>query len=292
MPQLENETKILMLLSVPLFILDILLYILSFAWLPKLLSGGKMYSVAHGEPTKTHSAPRRSTNHGHEQPLIESVYDGGKAKTVYAMTQIAITEFSTRTAMQWRKFVEMRKLKETDRFPSKVFDDSVGFQKLSYKQLGQQIDNFGAGLRELGLEPIPETDQKFDDVKGNFCMVIFEDTCSQWTIALQGAFSQSITVATCYATLGEDAVVSAVNETGATALFLNFKNATKFSKLASKMPTLKTIIASTHEMPEGTPTPAPEKGSKVKIVSSDDVLKMGEKNSVSPVPPKVCVQLS
>jgi long-chain acyl-CoA synthetase len=43
--------------------------------------------------------------------------------------------------------------------------------------------------------------------------VLFEDTCKQWTIALQGAFSQSITVATCYGTLGEEAVIAAVNQT-------------------------------------------------------------------------------
>jgi len=137
------------------------------------------------------------------------------------------------------------------------------------------------------MEPIPikQEGKSFDDLEGPFVMVIFEDTCEQWTTALQGAFSQSMVVATCYATLGQDAVISAVNETNATTLLLNWKKAEAFSKLAERMPSLKTIIASTHEMPEGTPTPK-SSSTKIEIVSSDDVLLLGKENPVKPLPPK------
>ena len=90
------------------------------------------------------------------------------------------------------------------------------------------------------MKPIPTLDEKesFNDAKGPFVMVIFEDTCKQWTIGLHGAMTQSMTVATCYATLGQDAVIAAVNETQATTLLLNWSKAEKFASLAHTMPSL------------------------------------------------------
>lgn len=276
--KLDTSAKIFMVLAIPVFILDILLYVLSFKWIGKLQKPA-LYSFERGKATDTHGAPRSSTK---DDKLVTSIYNG---TTVYDMVKASTSKFKDHVAMRSRTFVDFKKIKETDKFPTKIFDDDAGFKDITYGELGTKIINFGSGLRGIGLEPQPET-KNFDDAKGDFCMVIFEDTCCEWTIACQGAFSQKMTVATCYATLGDDAVISAVNETSATALFLNFKNATKFSKLADKMPSLKTIIASTHEMPAGTATPKSE-STKVKIVSYEEVLAMGKKNNVDPVPPKV-----
>lgn len=275
------DKMLFMICATPLFALDILVYILSLAWVPKLLPKF-LYSVAVGKATETHGAPRRSAK---EPDKFITTF--GAATTVFEMTKAAVKQHGDKTAMISRKFVELKKVKETDRFPSKIFDDSR-LQKFTYDEFGEQIIHFGAGLRKLGLEPIPQGQKSFDETKGSFVMVIFEDTCQQWTMGIQAAFTQSITVATCYATLGDDAVVSAVNETGATALLLNWKNALKFSKLANTMPTLKTIIASTHEMPDGEPTPLPPPGSKVQIVSSDELMDLGfeEQASYPPVPPQ------
>lgn len=285
---LEVGHHLVLLLSLPVLLLDLITYALTFAWIRKLVPRGP-YSIAVGSATSTHGAPRRSANSPDE--LIESGVEDGKVRTVYGMVQSAIRTYGDKAALVSRKFVELKKLKKTDRFPTKIYDDT-SFNELSYTELGEAILNFGAGLRVVGMEPIPQLKEgaKFDDAKGEFVMVIFEDTCSQWTVGLQGAFSQSITVATCYATLGEDAVVTAVNETAASCILLNWKNAEKFAKLAKegKMPTLKTIIASTHEMPEGTPTPLPPRGSKVTIVTTDELTQKGEasRDKYAPVEPK------
>jgi hypothetical protein len=281
-----DEKIIFQICALPIFALDIAVYIFQATWLSKLFPK-EPYSVAVGEATSSHGTPRRYA----KNPDTFITTFGGHAHTVYDMTQAAVKSFGERTAMISRKFVEMKKLKPTDRFPSKIFDDTQ-LQNTSYNEFGQQIAYFGAGLRSVGLQPIPALDgsmESFDNANGPFIIVIFEDTCSQWTVGLQGAFTQSITVATCYATLGDDAVVAAVNETGATALLLNWKNALKFAKLASKMPSLKTIIASTHEMPDGEKTPVAPPGSKVKIISSDELLDLGKENAhkFPPVPPKV-----
>jgi long-chain acyl-CoA synthetase len=283
----ETESNLksmaLLLCATPLFLLDVLFYLLSsLTWLRRMITPKRMQSVAVGPATATHGAPRRSA-------MAPGHLVTGEMDTIYDMIRIATDKYGALPAMVSRTFVEMKKIKETDRFPSKIFDDST-FHEISYEALGRAVRKVGAGLRALGMEPIPQlkTGETFDDLKGSFVMVIFEDTCQEWTIALQGAFSQSMCVATCYATLGTDAVVSAVNETAATTLLLNWKNAEKFAELASKMPTLKTIIASTHEMPAGTPTPKPPSGVTVQIVSSDDVLELGAKNleAFPPVPPQ------
>ena len=279
---LDGKSKIAFACALPLLLLDVILYILSFQWISKLLRP-KTFSVAVGEETATHGCPRRSTKSPNE--LIAS------NRTLYDMIQNAAKQYGKNTALVSRKFLELKKLKPADRFPTKIYDDN-DIEEISYEELGEQIQVFGAGLRALGMEPIPQLKEgeTFDNAKGPFVMVIFEDTCKQWTIGMHGALSQSMTVATCYATLGEDAVVSAVNETRATTLLLNWKRAEKFASLSDTMPTLKTIIASTYEMPEGTPTPLPPKrNSKVTIISTDELLNLGEREleKYPPVPPKL-----
>jgi len=281
---LDTKAKVVLVLAFPLLLWDVVFYILSLQWLWRiafLLQGPS--SVAVGEATDTHGRPRRSIKS--PDTLVAST------KTLYDMIQDAVEEYGEKTALVTRHFVELKKLSPNDRFPTKIYDDD-NIEELSYEDFGEQIEFFGAGLRALGMEPVPslKEGESFDDANGPFVMVIFEDTCKQWTIAMHGALSQSMTVATCYATLGQDAVISAVNETNASTLLLNWKQAEKFASLAHTMPSLKTIIASTYEMPEGTPTPLPPKrNSKVQIISTDELLDLGEREQdrYKPVPPKL-----
>ena len=264
--------------------LDVLFHSVS-----RLLFGNKksaaMSSHARGNATKTRGAPRSVAPEG---PLLDH-YDSHR--TVYEMMQAAVAKYGTsRVAMRSRKFVEEKKLKESDRFPTKVFDDDAGFDDIDYTQLGDHIKNFGNGLRKLGMTPIPEFDglEEFNKLTGDFKMVIFEKTCAAWTIALQGAFSQSMTVATCYATLGYDAVVSAVKETEAAALMVNWKDVPKFVSRAKEMPSLKIIIASLNECGKSGFDPSKVNNeTNLKIVTTEEVLEMGKNATYEPTPPKV-----
>lgn len=264
--------------------LDVLMQMVSLAWLKPLFAKAfrgraKLQSVAVGKATATHGVPRRSAMHS--KSLVR-----GDAPSVYHMVRGAVREFGNdHIAMVSRTFVKLQPPSNGQRFPTKIFDDSK-LERLTYTQVGENITYFGAGLRALGMEPIPNLDPKasFDDLEGPFVMVLFEDTCKQWTIAMQGAFSQSMTVATCYSTLGHDSVVSAVNETNAATLLVNWKKVEVFSKLADQMPSLRTIIASTNEMPKGTKLPA-IKGT-IRIISSDEVIQLGTEKSIAPTPPK------
>ena len=210
---------------------------------------------------------------------------------MYEMMQKAIIQFgSERVAMRRRRFLESKKLRAEDRFPTKIFDDKAGFHDITYQQLGDKIAAFGCGLIKLGMTSIPSHGDKQDDsfanISGDFKMVIFESTCPEWTIALHGAFSKSMTVATCYATLGHDAVVSAVQETQAAALMVNHKDVASFVARISEMPTLKIIIASLNELGKSMFTPQ-DSNNNVKIVTSEQVMEMGREHDCKPTPPKV-----
>jgi long-chain acyl-CoA synthetase len=196
--------------------------------------------------------------------------------------------------MRSRKFVQTKKLNEFDRFPTKIFDDTAGFDDITYQELGQRITHFGSGLRKLGMEPIPSYNDEcndldaFNQLDGQFKLVIFENTCAMWTIALQGALSQSMTVATCYATLGIDAVTAAVQETKATALLVNWKDVDTFVARAHEMPSLKFLIASLNECgTAGYSPPPPSSSHNLQVVTVDDVLKLGKESPYDPTPPKV-----
>jgi long-chain acyl-CoA synthetase len=110
-------------------------------------------------------------------------------------------------------------------------------------------------------------------------MLIFEDTCAEWTTGLFGASSQSIVVATSYATLGIDAVITAMEETKASLILCNYSTAGKVAAAAQKSgsATLRTIVYTTHYVTDeeaSKPIRLPE-GSAIRLFSFEDFLKVG-----------------
>jgi AMP-binding enzyme len=301
MKKFEDNHPLVLIVFLPIFVMDYLLSLVFAFFVSRhqhpqdSISSTNdeddlLQSVAVGDATIRHGAPRRSPLSRHE---FVSLYKG--ATTLYEMTQQAVAIYGEdRVAMQNFEFLGLKKEKETDRFPTKQFnyDDDKSMIQVTYKELGDNLMAFGKGLCELGLEPQPAcaNEQEFESLKGKFCLVIFEDTCKEWTTAFQGAMSQNMVVATCYATLGVDAVVAAVNETQASALFVNWKQAQDFYNRADSMPSLTTIIASTHEsQKDWSPPPNSDDNgsSKVRVVSYTQVLELGKESKREPTPPKV-----
>ena len=58
-------------------------------------------------------------------------------------------------------------------------------------------------------------------------MLIYEETCADWLTGLFGAFSQSLAVATSYATLGVASVSDAVIECNVKVILCNYKDVEK-----------------------------------------------------------------
>ena len=150
------------------FLFGVIYAVISFSWLAQFSAPYK-YSVGVGEETENTGMPRRAASS--PDKLVTSIYDGGKAETVYDMTRAAVRDNAKNVALVSRRFKGIVKTGPGDRFGTKVYDDDL--DEVTYESLGEQILHFGAGLRALGMEPIPELEEEepFDDAEGPFVMV-------------------------------------------------------------------------------------------------------------------------
>jgi long-chain acyl-CoA synthetase len=117
----------------------------------------------------------------------------------------------------------------------------------------------------------------------NICCV---DISPEWMIAALGAFSQSITVTTAYATLGFDALAHAINENGIPLIVCNKTDVTTIVEKIKSIPTLKVIVYTNNGVAptDDIQLPAsPPKG--IKIFSFHDFVASGDTTKYEPVPP-------
>jgi len=199
--------------------------------------------------------------------------------TMHAMIQRSCATFADLPACGTRKYVGDYQA-EGARFASKKFGET---NWVNYKELGRMIKDFGAGLIKLGMAPAPDG-VDLQQCDGPHTMLIFEETCTPWIVSMLGAFSQSIAVATSYATLGIGAVVDAVNETSARAIVCNIKDVKKIAeKTKGQCKSLKVIIYTTNYSTEKSLKGVSDDGG-VKLLSFDDVIALG-KDNVTPFSP-------
>jgi len=223
----------------------------------------------------------RSTGAADAGELVTSPFPEEGVKTLYDLLSRSWKRYAEKEAQGTRVLMSWR-TDEGFKFPAKVFGPT---QWRTYKDMERLAKAFGSGLIQLGLQPQPSGD--FENLAGNFKILMYEDTCADWQICSCGAMTQNIVVATCYATLGIEAVVHAVNEGSVTALVCNRKAVGGVLKCASQMPSLKVIIYTDFLT---TPIERREKpsaaDSSVKLLSMDEVVTMGEAKPSDPSPPR------
>lgn len=195
--------------------------------------------------------------------------EGRPLKTVHECVQRAFKKYADRPAAGTRTFLGEHK-PEWSKFPLAKFGET---KWLTYKEMGEKVNGFGAGLLQLGLKPAP-AGVDLQTVNGPHSILIFEETCVDWAITCMGAFTQSIAVATSYSTLGMNSVAEALNETGATAIVCNIKDVEKIAKFCDgKTASLETIIYTTNRSLE---TKCSAQGGKFKVISLEEVIAMGK----------------
>mmetsp|Transcript_23840 Transcript_23840/g.28795 ORF Transcript_23840/g.28795 Transcript_23840/m.28795 type:complete len:779 (-) Transcript_23840:454-2790(-) len=199
--------------------------------------------------------------------------------TAFEVFQKAWDEFADKPALGTRKYLGEYQ-GEKDRFPLKKFGET---EWLTYGQCKQKSLNFGAGLRKLGNLPIPEG-ADYEQLTGPHTLLIYEETCAQWLLSAHGAMSQSIAVATSYATLGVDSVANAIQETNAAVLVCNYNSVKKMLAMKAQCPTLKTIIYTRHYVVDDAP-PLQSTDPSVQVLSFDEVVELGAQNPVPVTPP-------
>eukprot|EP00614_Pseudopedinella_elastica_P034106 CAMPEP_0172644138 /NCGR_PEP_ID=MMETSP1068-20121228/239057_1 /TAXON_ID=35684 /ORGANISM="Pseudopedinella elastica, Strain CCMP716" /LENGTH=490 /DNA_ID=CAMNT_0013458327 /DNA_START=561 /DNA_END=2030 /DNA_ORIENTATION=- len=176
------------------------------------------------------------------------------------------------------------------KYPAKVFGET---EWRSYADLGRLVNQFGAALRKCGLEPQPK-DAETADHHG---LLIYDETSADWMVCAQGAMSQSIVVATCYATLGMDAVKKAVRQGGVTAIVCNRKSVGAVLAGAAEMPSLALVVYTdtlcTPEECTKDPLPplfepgssSPSSRAQVQVHALRAFLALGEAHPCPPTPP-------
>jgi len=204
--------------------------------------------------------------------------------TAYALMNNSFKQFADLKAMGTRKFLGWH-TPEKAKFPLKIFGDSSW---KTYADVGDEAHAFGRGLVSLGMQPISEEDSLactngFGQITGPHCLLIFEETSSDWMTAAIGAMSQSLPVATSYSTLGMSAVGEALNETNAPAILCNYKDVERVAKLAQSCCNLKYIIYSRNYTEDDKPE-HPEKIGRIQVLSFQSCVELGNSSDVKDMP--------
>jgi long-chain acyl-CoA synthetase len=200
--------------------------------------------------------------------------------TGWDIFESAFEKYENRPYMGTRKYLGEHSV-EGEPFPRKKFGETTW---QTYGECGERIKAFGAGLRQFGMKPIPPgTD--LERSSAPHTMLIFEETCADWLTSMAGAFSQSIAVATSYATLGISAVMSSITECNVSVCVCNVKNVDKVIKDAP--PCLKFIIYTQNlvEPEKLGKVPARNAPKGIQVYSVEEVIQLGRSKPCDPTPP-------
>eukprot|EP00421_Protoceratium_reticulatum_P051271 CAMPEP_0168440976 /NCGR_PEP_ID=MMETSP0228-20121227/43249_1 /TAXON_ID=133427 /ORGANISM="Protoceratium reticulatum, Strain CCCM 535 (=CCMP 1889)" /LENGTH=742 /DNA_ID=CAMNT_0008455281 /DNA_START=59 /DNA_END=2287 /DNA_ORIENTATION=- len=170
------------------------------------------------------------------------------------------------------------------KFPTRVFGETTW---MSFREVGERAVDFGKGLKALGMTSLnmkPEDD--FDEQKGPFSMLVYENTCAEWFLAMQGAFSQSIVLQTSYATLGLDSVLDSLLAGEVATLMCNKSMVAKVLKKAGDVPSLKNIIYTYDQCAPGERDQKEPGKEGLNVLSFEDVMELGRQKGGSLTEPK------
>lgn len=265
---------LLLPLKVLLIAIDFAITLITFGWVQPLLNLFKsqpLRSVPVGDDFshRIHADCKKSG-----KVSFATTPPSGE-KTLYEISTNAFQKYSDEKCMGTREYLGMHSVKP----PVRKFGD---IKWKSYEQVGKEVQKFGAALRKVGLVPAPEN-ASLDKMETPCSLAIFENTCSEWMIAAQGAFSQSVVVTTIYATLGIDAVGEAIKNGVISAIVCNKKDVAKI--VVKRFPTLKTIIYTSDLVAADDKIEMPTEPEGVKIVSFEDFVESGDIVAFPPTPP-------
>lgn len=231
----------------------------------------------------TASKPLRSVPVGNDESHRVQAEYKGKPKytnvegvtTIYELAQHAFTKYGPRNAMGEREYLgpHTPKIEKFGDITYRTFD-----------QVKTESLQFGASLRSAGLVAAPRT-STLDQLTTSCTIAIFENTCSEWMIAALGAYTQSISITTVYATLGIDAVIDSINDGKIRAIVCNKKSVKVLLGKITQMPTLKCIIYTNNMIAPGEKVDLSTAPNDVSVVSFDDFVTAGDTKAFPVVPP-------
>ncbi|KAG5667341.1 hypothetical protein PVAND_015324 [Polypedilum vanderplanki] len=138
----------------------------------------------------------------------------------------------------------------------------------TFNETNYEADCFGKGMRELGVQPRDR-------------VAIFAETRAEWMIAAQGFFKHACGIATIYATLGEDGIVYAINQTEVSVIVTSHDLLSKLKNVIKDLPKVKTIVYFEDQLYK-TNIDGLE---SVNVLPYKEVVEMGKKSGIENTPP-------
>ncbi|XP_049849897.1 uncharacterized protein LOC126320447 isoform X2 [Schistocerca gregaria] len=139
---------------------------------------------------------------------------------------------------------------------------------LTYSQVRERVINLGAGLRAWGMEP--------RDV-----LVMFENTSIEWSLMARSCYTQSISILTVYANLGENALIEALVESECTYMLTNATLLPMMCEARSSVPIRKIVYSG--ELNEKQRIACED--AEISVISFAELEELGKSKPVPVVPP-------
>eukprot|EP00298_Acanthocystis_sp_HF-20_P007602 c17158_g1_i1.p1 GENE.c17158_g1_i1~~c17158_g1_i1.p1 ORF type:complete len:684 (+),score=333.62 c17158_g1_i1:32-2053(+) len=145
---------------------------------------------------------------------------------------------------------------------------------MTYSEVKNRRDNFGAGMMHLGMLPVSDDNMRL--------LGIYSKNRAEWVISELAAYAYSATVVPLYDSLGSQAVEYALNQTKLATLICNSKEVDVMLATVPKCKHLKNIILIDNTSDEKK-NKFTELGIRVMLMS--EVEKIGKENPVPHIPP-------
>lgn len=189
-----------------------LLWMLDFlVWLIWMIPIGTIIAIVRmagkAPPGKLYGDAWRC-NYNAETELVTCPSKG--MATAWDCFEASFKKFASNKCMGTRTYLGEHRKEEGHKIVKKIFGDTTW---QTYGEVHQRALNFGQGLRALGMEPSPSKSKaEFEASSAPDTLLLWEDTCADWMTCAAAAFSQTLVVATSYATLGIDGVIESINQ--------------------------------------------------------------------------------
>jgi len=197
---------------------------------------------------------------GHKTQLI-SEFESSDIKTMADVWKWSVKKYREKNLLGTRDVLaEEDEVQPNGKMFKKL--ELGDYRWLTYEEADSMADNFGRGLRVLGMRP-----------NNNLCL--YADTRAEWLIAAQASFQQSFPVVTIYTNLGEAGVIHGLSETQAEVVITSHELLPKFrSILAQKKDNVKTIVYMENPIKRTDVTGFRD---DVRLISFWDVISLGKK---------------
>ncbi|KAF2475677.1 acetyl-CoA synthetase-like protein [Lindgomyces ingoldianus] len=243
-------------------------------------TGPVTVEVPGAQQVEGETIPRRNVKAKDELRLIP--HEG--INTLYDILRYSSSKFGNAKAVGSRKILniheETKKVKKMiDGKQQEVEKKWQYFELSPYKfqsfvEFEKATLTVGAALKKLGMDPHDRLHQ-------------FASTSSQWLTMAHGALSQSMAIVTAYDTLGEEGLTHSMLQTHAKVMFTDPHLLPKLVNPFKEAKDVTAVVYSTHHEPKQKDIDALTSAHPhLKVMSFDELVKLGEENPAEPTPPQ------